>query len=386
MQFSRYLEKLPPYLFADIDKAKRQAVADGKDVIDLGIGDPDTPTPQFIIDAMCNALKDPSTHKYAMDQGCPELREQIAIWYKKRFNVELSVNEEILALIGSKEGIAHLPFAMNNIGDVNLVPSPCYPPYKNATLLAGAEVYELPLLEENGFMPYLDKIKESVWHKVKILYLNYPNNPTSAVGDWEFFEKCLFYAKKYDFLIAQDMAYSEIAYDGYKPISILEVDKNKEHSIEFHSLSKTYNMTGWRIGWVCGNKDAVKALSKFKSNMDSGIFQAIQLAGIEALKNGDEHIRQIQAMYKRRRDVLVDELSDAGFAVNRPKATFYVWMRVPAGETSISFAKTLLEKASIVATPGVGFGRAGEGYIRFALTVPEDRLKEAVGRLKGVVV
>ncbi len=386
MQFSKYLEKLPPYLFADIDKAKRQAIAGGKDVINLGIGDPDIPTPQFVINAMCEALKDPSTHKYAMDQGCDELRGEIAKWYKKRFNVELDFQSEILALIGSKEGIAHLPFAVNNPGDVNLVPSPCYPPYKNATLLAGAEVYELSLLEENGFLPYLDKINEKVWQRVKILYLNYPNNPTAAVANWEFFEKCLFYAKKYDFIIAQDMAYSEISYDGYKPISILEVDKDKSHSIEFHSLSKTYNMTGWRIGWVSGNKDVIKALAKFKSNMDSGIFQAIQFAGIAALKEGDSHIRDMQAIYKRRRDVLVDELISAGFSVNRPKATFYVWMRVPAGQTSMEFAKALLDKASIVATPGVGFGRAGEGYVRFALTVPEDRLKTAVERLKGVVV
>ena len=352
-------------------------------MIDLGIGDPDMPTPDFIIESLCRAVQDPSNHRYAMDQGLPELRQAIADWYRRKFNVALDTDKEILPLIGSKEGIAHLPFALNNVGDVNLVPVPCYPPYRNASILAGAEVFELPLLEENGFLPDIESIPEKVLQKVKILFLNYPNNPTSAVADYEFFSRVLDLAEKYDFIVAQDMAYSEIVYDGYKAVSILEVDKEKKRSIEFHSLSKTYNMTGWRIGWVCGNAEPIAALAKFKSNMDSGIFQAIQIAGITALTKGDEFIEKMRQVYKGRRDVLVDGLNSIGFDVKPPKATFYVWMRI--GGSSIEFAKRALEEASIVCTPGVGFGKSGEGYVRFALTLGEDRLKEAVDRLKAIV-
>ncbi len=383
MNFSNRLAKLPPYLFAEIDKAKRKARAEGKILIDLGIGDPDMPTPEFIINSLSEAAKDPANHKYAMDQGLPSLREEIANWYKRRLNVSLDPETEILPLIGSKEGIAHLPFAVNNVGDVNLVPNPCYPPYRNASILAGVEVFEMPLLEENGFLPDLDAIPVSVLQKAKIIYLNYPNNPTSAVANWDFFQKVLDLAEKYDLIVAQDMAYSEIVYDGYKAISILEVDKEKRRSIEFHSLSKTYNMTGWRIGWVCGNRKIISALAKFKSNMDSGIFQAIQIAGITALRDGDEHIKNIQAVYKSRRDTLVEGLKSLGFDVKPPRATFYVWMRV--GQPSIEFAKRALDEASIICTPGVGFGRYGEGYVRFALTLKEDKLKEAVERLKKIL-
>ncbi len=383
MNFSSRLSKLPPYLFSEIDKAKREAKAKGKDVIDLGIGDPDTPTPEFIIKSLCEAVKDPANHRYAMDQGCPELRQEISNWYKRKFGVDLDPETEVLALIGSKEGIAHLPFAVNNPGEVNLVPNPCYPPYRNASILAGAEVFEMPLLEENGFLPDLKAIPPSILNKAKVIYLNYPNNPTSAVASYEFFQEVLEFAEKYDLIVAQDMAYSEIVYDGYRAVSILDVDKEKRRSVEFHSLSKTYNMTGWRIGWVCGNREVISALAKFKSNIDSGIFQAIQIAGITALRDGDEHIRNMQAMYKLRRDVLVDGLRLIGFDVDPPKATFYVWMRV--GGSSIDFAKRALEEASIVCTPGVGFGKYGEGYVRFALTLGPERLKEAVERLKGLV-
>ncbi len=383
MRFSSKLDKLPPYLFAEIDKAKRQAKAEGRDVIDLGIGDPDMPTPDFVISALCEAVKDPANHRYAMDQGMPELREEIARWYLRKFGVQLDPETEILPLIGSKEGIAHLPFAVNDPGEVNLVPDPCYPPYRNASVLAGASVYAMGLREENGFLPELDSIPKDVLNKAKIIYLNYPNNPTSAVADYEFFRKVLDFAEKYDLIVVQDMAYSEIVYDGYKAVSILEVDKDKRRSVEFHSLSKTYNMTGWRIGWVCGNKDVIRALAKLKSNIDSGIFQAIQIAGITALRDGDGHIKEMQAVYKRRRDVLVNGLKELGFDVKPPKATFYVWMKVNG--SSIEFAKRALEKADIVCTPGIGFGAHGEGYVRFALTLGEDRLKVAVERLKKIV-
>ncbi len=383
MRFSSKLDKLPPYLFAEIDKAKRQAKAEGRDIIDLGIGDPDLPTPDFIISALCEAVKDPANHRYAMDQGLPELRQEIAKWYLRKFGVQLDPETEILPLIGSKEGIAHLPFAVNEPGEVNLVPDPCYPPYRNASVLAGASVYAMGLREENGFLPELDSIPKDVLNKAKIVYLNYPNNPTSAVADYEFFRKVLDFAEKYDLIVVQDMAYSEIVYDGYKAVSILEVDKDKRRSVEFHSLSKTYNMTGWRIGWVCGNKDVIRALAKLKSNIDSGIFQAIQIAGITALRDGDSHIKEMQAIYKRRRDVLVEGLKALGFDVKPPKATFYVWMRING--SSIEFAKQALERADIVCTPGVGFGSHGEGYVRFALTLGEDRLKVALERLKKIV-
>lgn len=383
MNFSNRLGMLGAYLFAEIDRAKREAKKAGKDVIDLGIGDPDMPTPDFIIEAMCRAVRDPANHRYAMDQGLPELREAIADWYYRRLRVKLDPEKEVLPLIGSKEGIAHLPFAVNNPGEVNLVPSPCYPPYKNASILAGAQVFELPLLEENGFLPDLDNIPTDILQKAKILFLNYPNNPTAGVADYEFFTRVLDLAEKYDFIVVQDMAYSEIVYDGYRAISILEVDKEKRRSVEFHSLSKTYNMTGWRLGWVCGNQEVVSALAKFKSNIDSGIFQAIQLAGITALKDGDEFISRMQQVYKGRRDVLVEGLRSIGFDVPSPKATFYVWMRI--GGSSIDFAKRLLQEADIVCTPGIGFGKSGEGYVRFALTLGEERLKEAVDRLRKIV-
>ncbi len=380
MRFSSKLSKLPPYLFSEIDRAKREAKAKGKDVIDLGIGDPDQPTPDFIIKSLCEAVKDPSNHRYAMDQGSPGLRNEIANWYRRKFGVELNPEDEILALIGSKEGIAHLPFAVNNSGEINLVPNPGYPPYRNASILAGAEVFEMPLLEDNGFLPDLKAVPSSVLNKAKIIYLNYPNNPTSATATYEFFQEVLEFAEKYDLIVAQDMAYSEIVYDGYRAVSILEVDKEKRRSIEFHSLSKTYNMTGWRIGWVCGNKEVIGALAKFKSNIDSGIFQVIQDAGITALRDGDDYIRTMQAIYKTRRNVFVEGLRSIGFDVDYPKATFYIWMKVSG--SSIEFAKQALEKADIVCTPGVGFGKYGEGYVRFALTLNPDRLKEAVERLK----
>ena len=379
------LNKLPPYLFAEIDRAKRKSIQDGKDVIDLGVGDPDMPTFPHIIKEMAKAIQEPRNHRYALDSGMPELRESIARWYKNRFSVQLDPAAEILPLIGSKEGIAHLPLAFVNQGEIVLVPDPCYPPNKSGTIFAGGEPYLMPLSEKNGFLPDLEEIEPQIARKARLIFLNYPNNPTAAVADSAFFENVVDFAFNNNIIVCHDAAYSEISYDGYKPVSFLEIEGAKEVGIEFHSLSKTFNMTGWRIGFACGNAQVIGALASVKSNIDSGIFQAIQCAGIAALNNSSgELLGQLSSMYQERRDVLVDGLNSLGWKVTKPKATFYVWFSVPSGWTSTSFSKLLLEKANLIVTPGVGFGNNGEGYIRMALTVSKERIKEAIGRLKAI--
>lgn len=384
-KFSERLRKLPPYLFAEIDKAKRQAKANGRDIIDLGIGDPDLPTPSHIIEALYKAALDPNNHHYALDSGMPQLREAIAKWYRKRFKVKLDPETEILPLIGSKEGIAHIPLAFVSTGDYVLVPDPCYPPYRNGTIFAGGNPYLMPLLAENDFLPDFSKIKKDILKKTKLMFLNYPNNPTGAVADDEFYKKAVDFAHKNNILICHDAAYSEISFDGYRPMSILELDGAKDIAIEFHSLSKTYNMTGWRIGWACGNRKAIEGLAKVKSNIDSGIFQAIQLAGIAALEGPQGCVKEANKIYKERRDVLANGLNSIGWRVPKPKATFYVWAKTPPGYNSTNLAKTLLERADIIATPGVGFGKYGEGYVRMALTVPKDRIKLAIQKIKKIL-
>jgi len=382
---TKRLQQLPPYLFLEIDKAKRKARQEGRDIIDLGIGDPDQPTPQFIIEALYKAAQDPSTHRYALDQGMPALRQGIAAWYRKRFGVSLDPDTEVLPLIGSKEGIAHFPLAFINPGDIALVPDPCYPPYKGGTIFAGGKVCLMPLLHKNDFLPDFKMILASKLKKAKVLYLNYPNNPTGATAGMGFFQEAVDFCRQHNLILLSDLAYSEMCYDGYQPPSVFEAQGAKEVAIEFHSLSKTYNMTGWRVGWACGNKDLVAGLAKVKSNIDSGIFSAIQIAATKALEADDTHIKNMCAMYQGRRDVLIDGLNRLGWKVEKPKATFYVWAKLPRGKTSIAFAAQLLEKADLVATPGIGFGKYGEGYIRFALTVPEQRIKEAIERLKKVL-
>ncbi|MFH1779183.1 MAG: LL-diaminopimelate aminotransferase [Candidatus Omnitrophota bacterium] len=382
IKFSDKLKKLPPYLFAEIDKAKRQARAKSRDIVDLGVGDPDLPTPSHIIEALYKAALDPNNHHYALDSGMPQLRQAIAKWYRKRFKVELEPEAEILPLIGSKEGIAHIPLAFVNSGDYVLVPDPCYPPYRNGTIFAGGVPYSMPLLAECDFLPDLSKVKKDILKKTKLMFLNYPNNPTGAVADEEFYKKAVDFAHKNNVLICHDAAYSEISFDGYRPMSILELDGAKDVGIEFHSLSKAYNMTGWRIGWACGNRRAIEGLAKVKSNIDSGIFQAIQLAGISALEGSQTSIKQTNRIYKERRDALVNGLNSLGWRASRPKATFYVWVKTLPGYNSTNLAKALLERADIIVTPGVGFGKYGEGYIRMALTVPKDRIKVAIQRVK----
>ncbi|MFH1339023.1 MAG: LL-diaminopimelate aminotransferase [Candidatus Omnitrophota bacterium] len=389
IRLSERLQRLPPYLFFEIDKTKRKAKQQGKDIIDFGVGDPDRPTPDFIIDALFRAARDPANHCYALDQGMPALRRAIAGWYKRRFQVALNPETEILPLIGSKEGIAHLPLAIINPGDYSLIPDPCYPPYRGGTILAGGRVYSLPLLENNNFLPRFKGIPGNILKKARLLYINYPNNPTSATAEAEFYREVADFAEKRNIVVVSDMAYSEICFDGFRPPSFLQTRGAKGTGIEFHSLSKTYNMTGWRIGWVCGNKNLVAALAKVKSNVDSGIFGAIQIAGIAALEGSEDNISDIRGLYRRRRDILAEGLDSLGWKISRPKATFYIWAKIPenypgAGKkvNSITFARQLLKKAGIVVTPGVGFGKYGEGYVRFALTVDKQRIKEAIERLR----
>lgn len=384
-EFSKRLQSLPPYLFLEIDKAKRKARSEGRDIIDFGIGDPDQQTPEYIIDSLNKASHDPANHKYALDQGMPILRASIAKWYKNRFNVPLDADTEILPLIGSKEGIAHFPLAFINPGDFSLIPDPCYPPYKGGTIFAGGNVHIMPLAEENKFLPDLKKIPAEVLKKAKLLYINYPNNPTGAVADKAFYVGIVAFAKKHDLIVISDLAYSEMSYDGYKPMSFLEIEGARDVAIEFHSHSKTFNMTGWRVGWACGNKKLVAGLAKVKSNIDSGIFSAIQVSAVTALDADPVHVRKMCDLYQERRDVLVDGLNKLGWNASKPKATFYVWVKVPPKRSSIEFSAALLEKADLVVTPGVGFGASGEGYVRFALTVPKERVVVALERLKKVL-
>jgi len=383
-KLSKKVQALPPYLFLEIDKAKRKARAEGRDIIDLGIGDPDQPTPKFIIDALSQAALDPANHRYALDQGMPLLRNAIGDWYKRRFNVNLNPETEVLPLIGSKEGIAHFPLAFLNPGDLALVPDPGYPPYQGGTILASAKPYLMPLTAANSFLPDLKKIPLAARKAAKIIFINYPNNPTGACASDDFYTELIEFAVKNKIIIISDLAYSEMAYDGYKPRSLLEFPGAREVTIEFHSLSKTYNMTGWRIGWACGNGQLVSALAKVKSNIDSGIFSAIQLAAVAALEGKQDYLKPSCALYQQRRDILVDGLNGLGWSVTKPKATFYIWIKIHAKTDALSFAARLLEEANIVVTPGEGFGAHGQGYIRMALTVSEARIKEALARLRKI--
>ena len=375
------LKALPPYLFVEIDRAKRRLQAEGKDVIDLGVGDPDMPTPTHIIERLKRTVDDPDNHRYSFSEGLRELREAIARWYDRRFGVSLNADTEVLPLLGSKEGLAHAPLAWTNPGDVVLAPDPCYPPYRSGAILAGAEVVSLPLEEAAGFFPDLGAISQKAARRAKLLFLNYPNNPTAAVAGEEQFQEAIDLAKEYGIAVAHDAAYSEISFDGYRPMSFLQMPEAKSVGVEFHSLSKTYNMTGWRIGWVCGNAALIAALSQLKTNLDSGIFQPLQWAGIEALDGDQAPLQAAVATYQRRRDLLVDGLAKAGWQIPKPQASFYLWARVPTQESSMAFAARVLEQSHVVLTPGVGFGPSGEGYVRLSLTIPTERLEEAVRRL-----
>ena len=378
------LKKLPPYLFKEIDRKKSEVRARGVDIIDLGIGDPDLPTPPHIIEALKKAAEDPANHRYPSYSGMGDFKEAVAKWYQERFGVELDPDTEVVSLIGSKEGIAHFPLAFVNPGDVALVPAPAYPVYHIATMFAGGESYFMPLLSENRFLPDLNAIPDKITSRARIMFINYPNNPTSAVADLEFFRKVVEFARNNNILVLHDAAYTEMAFDGYRPPSFLAADGAKEVGIEFHSLSKTYNMTGWRIGFAVGNREAIDGLGAIKSNIDSGVFQAVQMAGIEAIRGDQSCVRDMVQVYSRRRDLMVKGLQDVGFEVESPRATFYLWIKVPEGYTSSDLTERLLEDAGLVVTPGNGFGEPGEGYFRIALTQKRERLAEAVQRLKAL--
>ncbi len=384
VKWANRIETLPPYLFAEIDLKVNELKSRGVDVIDLGIGDPDIPTPSNIIGALKTAADDPENHRYPSYVGMLSFREAVSGWYAKRFGVILEAQSEVLTLIGSKEGIAHAPLAFIDPGDIVLIPNPGYPVYRVATTFAGGVPYDMPLLKEDDFLPDLDSIPESVRKQAKMMFLNYPNNPTTAVTGKDFFETVVDFASKNDILVCHDAAYTEIAFDGFKPPSFLEVDGAREVGIEFHSLSKTFNMTGWRLGFCVGNKKAIAGLGKIKTNIDSGAFQAIQCAGIEALNNYTLGIEERRAIYEERRDILCKGLEEVGLKYYPPKATFYVWFEVPQGVSSKDYASKILTETGIVVTPGNGFGVFGEGYIRVSITIGRERLIEAVKRLKGV--
>jgi len=382
MRPSERLDRIPPYIFAEIDKKIDEAKAKGYDIISLGIGDPDTPTLPHIVKTMHEAIDDASTHNYPPYQGTKDFRQACAKWMKNRFNAELDPENEIITLIGSKEGIAHVFLAFVDPGDYTLVPDPAYPVYQNATILAGGTPYFMPIGPENNYLPDLDAIPEEIAKKAKLMFLNYPNNPTGAIATLEYFKKVVEFAKKYDILICHDQAYCEMTYDGYKAPSFLEIEGAKDYVLEFFSHSKTYNMTGWRVGWVAGGAKPMKALGTIKNNIDSGVFKAIQQAGIAALETPQEQIDELNKMYSKRRDIMVEGLKELGWDALDLKATFYIWLPVPKGMTSVEFVGIMLEKAHIVVPPGTGYGPKGEGFFRIALTVGEEKLKEALERMK----
>ncbi len=364
MRPAKRVENLPPYLFVEISKKIAEKRRKGEDVISLGIGDPDIPTPSHVVERLCQAAREPQNHRYPESEGLPEFRRAIADWYGERFGVALNPDEEVLPLIGAKEGVGHIALCFIDPGDIALVPDPAYPVYSIGTMFAGGSPYYLPLTEEHGFLPNLESVPSGVAQRAKVLWINYPNNPTGAVADLEFFERV-------------------VAFDGYRPVSFMQAPGARAVGVEFHSLSKSYNMTGWRVGMMVGNAQIVDALRRVKSNLDSGIPQAIQYAAIEALKGPQDCIDEHNAMYQRRRDSLLQVLDEMGLKATPPRASLYIWARVPRSYTSIQFATALLDEVGVVVTPGIGYGQSGEGYIRLSLTVPDERLDEAVARLRA---
>jgi len=379
------LSQIPPYLFAEISKKIEKARKSGIDIISLGIGDPDMPTPKHIIDELVRAANDPKNHQYPDYEGMFAFREAVSKWYKRRHNVALDPVTEVLTLIGSKEGSLHLSLAFINPGDYALVPNPCYTTYKTGTIFANGVVHDLPLLEANDFLPQLDKVPKDVVRNAKILYISYPNNPTTAVAEKEFYKEVVDFAKDNGIVVCSDNPYSEIAFDGYRPLSFLEVPGAKDVGVELNSLSKPYNMTGWRIGMAVGNEEVIAAMATVKNNVDSGVFNAVQYAGITALNSPDSRIDSLNKVYQKRCDLVYDTFTSLGIEVKKPKATFYMWCKCPENFTCSSFATFLLEKAGVVVTPGAAYGSYGEGYFRISLTVPDERLSEAMERIKKVM-
>jgi LL-diaminopimelate aminotransferase len=382
MRLSRKISELPAYLFAEIDRQIEEKKAEGVDIIDFGIGDPDLPTPPHVVERLRVEAGRLENQRYPSYRGMARFREAAADWMERRFGIALDPELETLALIGSKEGIAHLPIAFIDEGDLALIPDPAYPVYRTAVLFAGGVSKEIPLREERDYLPDLSMIGEETWRKARIFYLNYPNNPTSAVADLGFFEELVHYAKKYEVLLAHDNAYSEITYDGYEAPSLLQVPGARDVGLEFHSLSKTYNMTGWRVAFAAGGRHIIEAFGRVKTNIDSGVFTAVQWAAIEALEGPQDCVQNNREIYTHRRDRLVKALRDIGWEAKLPKGSLYVWMRVPRSFDSKGFTRELLEKTGVVVAPGSGYGSCGEGYIRFSLTLPDHRLEEGVRRIQ----
>ena len=383
MKVAKRVESLPPYLFVEITRKIAEKRASGEDIISFAIGDPDIPTPAHIIEKLCQAAQDPVNHRYPESAGLPELHQAIAEWYQKRFAVSLDPATEVLPLIGAKEGIAHIALCFIDPGDIALVPDPGYPVYSIGTALAGGESHFLPLTDKNNFLPQYNNIPADILKRARVLWINYPNNPTSAVADIGFFNRTVEFAREHNLVVCHDGPYTEVAFDGYQPVSFMQAEGVKEVGVEFHSLSKSYNMTGWRIGMMVGNATMIDALKRIKSNMDSGIPLAIQYAAIEALRGPQDCIKKHNDVYQRRRDLVVDVLNDIGLAVERPKASLYVWAKVPDGYNSVDFAADLLEQVGVVVTPGVGYGQNGEGYVRLSLTVSDAGLVKGLSRLTG---
>lgn len=379
---AKRLSQIPPYLFAEIDRKVQEKKRAGVDVISLGIGDPDLPTPRRIVNVLQEAAEDPSNHRYPSYFGLAELRSAIADWYRKRSGVQLDPATEILPTLGSKDGISHVPLALVDPGDLVLAPDPGYTVYVTGAIMAGAQAHIMPLTAENHWLPDLDDIPGDVAERARLLWLNYPNNPTAATADRAFLEKAVEFCRRHDIVLCHDAPYSEIAFDGYRPLTLFEIPGAKDVGLEFHSLSKTYNMTGWRIGWICGRADLIELVGQLKTNIDSGMFQAVQWAGIEALKGGEEETHAACEVYARRHRLVADTLNSLGWRVKPPRATFYVWAPVPQGYDSIGFASHVLDQVGVNITPGVGFGAHGEGYFRLSVTAPDARLEEAMDRMR----
>jgi LL-diaminopimelate aminotransferase len=383
MRFARRLDQVPPYLFAELERQISAKEREGIDVISLGIGDPDLPTPAAIVEAAAAGLRDPRTHQYPSNQGTDEFREAAVSFYRERFGVELDPSSEVIPVLGGKEAVGHIALACLDPGGLSLSPEPGYPPYTSGPVFAGADVHYLPLTEENRFQPDLLEIPDELWDRANLLYLNYPNNPTGAVVGEDTFVRAVELARRHDAIVVHDNAYSEITFDGHVAPSFLETPGAKDVGVEIFSLSKGWNMTGWRCGLVAGNAEVIERYRQLKSNLDSGLFEAIQRAAVVALTSERDFPRHMSAVYARRRDLLIDALAEIGLDVEPPRATPYFWVRVPEGHTSASFASLVLEQANVVVSPGPGYGPSGEGFVRLSLTVADERLEEAVRRIES---
>ena len=381
MRFAKRLDAVPPYLFAELERKIEEREKAGIDVISLGIGDPDLPTPEPVIEALARAARSPSTHQYPSNRGTDEFRAAVAAFYDRRFGVRIDPDTEVIPVLGGKEGVAHIALATLDPGDTALAPDPGYPPYTSGPVFSGASVHYLPLTEENGFLPDLESAPEG-----RLLFLNYPNNPTGATAEIEFFERVVGFARERGLIVVHDNAYSEITFDGYRAPSFLEAEGAKDVGVEIFSLSKGWNMTGWRAGWIAGNPELVERYRHLKTNLDSGMFEAVQAAAVAALTDAADFPRQMSDVYQRRRDLVADALRELGLDVAPPKATPYFWARVPAGYTSASFVELVLEQANVVVSPGNAYGPSGEGFVRLSLTVPDERLQEAVSRIQASLV